>query len=160
MKTLLPFFFCLIFFQILSAQNGKVGINTTAPAAMLHVKDSNVVFTGPAALPPTPGNPAISGAGTRMMWYPAKAAFRSGLVTGTQWDKINTGQYSFSSGYNTIAKGDYSSSFGHTTLSSGAQSTAMGSSTQAIGTNTTSLGSGSIAKGYNSIAIGVSTQSN
>ena len=34
----------------LHAQVGKVGINTSTPAAMLHVKDSSVVFTGPSAI--------------------------------------------------------------------------------------------------------------
>ena len=159
-KAFIIFIISACLLQELVAQTGKVGINTTSPAALLHVKDSSVLFTGPATLPATPGNPPVSGAGSRMLWYPAKAAFRSGLVTGTQWDKINIGQYSFSSGYNTIAKGDYSTGFGHTTLASGSQSTSLGSSTQALGTNTTSLGSGSIAKGFNSTAMGVSTQSN
>src|SRR5688500_8467681 len=108
MKKILIIFIVSACLQNLLAQGGKVGINTTTPAALLHVKDSSVLFTGPVTLPATPGNPPVSGAGSRMLWYPAKAAFRTGLVTGTQWDKINIGQYSFSSGYNTIAKGDYS----------------------------------------------------
>lgn len=73
---------------------GKVGINTSTPLAMLHVADSSVVFTGGASPPQTPGNPPVSGAGVRMMWYPDKAAFRAGLAEGTSWDKVNVGNYS------------------------------------------------------------------
>ena len=71
----------------LQAQIGKVGINTTSPAAMLHVKDSSVVFTGQSALPAMPGAPPVSGSGIRMMWYPAKGAFRGGYALGQQWNK-------------------------------------------------------------------------
>jgi len=66
----------------LQAQVGKVGINTTTPQAMLHVKDSSVLFNGGAVIPGTPGNPPVSGACVRMMWYPDKAAFRTGVVNG------------------------------------------------------------------------------
>ncbi|MEO6131133.1 MAG: hypothetical protein ABIQ02_04750 [Saprospiraceae bacterium] len=41
---------------------GRVGINTTTPAAMLHIKDSSVVFTAASALP---GVPPVSGTGNR-----------------------------------------------------------------------------------------------
>lgn len=51
------------------SQTGKVGINTNTPVAMLHVKDSSVVFTGEVNFS-TPGNPPVSGGGARMMWYP------------------------------------------------------------------------------------------
>lgn len=37
----------------------------------------------------------VEGAGTRMMWYPAKAAFRAGQIglnkDGTQWNNSNVG---------------------------------------------------------------------
>ncbi|MBK7040698.1 MAG: hypothetical protein IPH46_09560 [Bacteroidetes bacterium] len=73
---------------------GRGGIGTTNPSARLHVADSSVVFTGPASLPVIPSMPPLSGAGTRMMWYADKAAFRVGSVSGNQWDKdsIGTGQ--------------------------------------------------------------------
>src|SRR6185503_1604706 len=100
------FFTCCLFFLFGSAYcQGKVGINTTTPAAMLHVKDSSVVFTGINPLPATPGVPPVSGAGTRLMWYPDKGAFRVGGVLGTQWNKDSIGIYSFVSGINSKAKG-------------------------------------------------------
>jgi hypothetical protein len=59
--------------------NGNVGIGTTNPLARLQVADSNVLFTGPASVPlSTTSFPPASGAGSRMMWYPQKAAFRVG----------------------------------------------------------------------------------
>ncbi|MEX1132390.1 MAG: hypothetical protein WEC15_04125, partial [Flavobacteriales bacterium] len=33
----------------------------------------------------------LEGDGTRMMWYPGKAAFRAGTVSGTQWNDTNIG---------------------------------------------------------------------
>ncbi len=151
--------------------NGKVGINTSAPSALLHVADSSVVFTGLSNLPLTPGNPPISGTGTRMMWYPDKAAFRAGNVSGTQWDKINTGSYSmafglqvkasgFSStamGQNTTASGDGSTSMGSGTLASNIASTAMGQNTQALGWASTAMGGVTQALGLNSTAMGHQT---
>jgi len=47
---------------------------------------------------PSPGGatlPAIvEGAGTKLIWYPAKSAFRVGSVTGTKWDDANIATYS------------------------------------------------------------------
>lgn len=50
-------------------------------------------------------NPALSGAGTRMIWYPRKAAFRAGSINGTQWDDANVGSYSVAFGQNNKASG-------------------------------------------------------
>lgn len=47
--------------------------------------DQSILATG------TTGATPVSGAGTRMMWIPSKAAFRAGLVAGTQWDDANIG---------------------------------------------------------------------
>jgi len=35
------------------------------------------------------GTIPATGAGVRLMWYPGKAAFRVGIVSGTQWDDVN-----------------------------------------------------------------------
>ncbi len=148
--------------------NGKVGINTSTPLACLHVADSSVVFTGAAILPASPGNPPISGSGTRMMWYPDKAAFRAGNTTGTQWDKDNTGNYSFASGSGNIssgnsatatgasntASGDYSFASGIGSKATGLVSTAMGSNTTASGPVSTAMGDNTIASGFFSTVMG------
>ena len=109
------------------SQIGKVGINTTTPAAMLHVMDSSVLFsTTLNTLPGMPGNPPVSGAGIRTFWYPDKAAFRTGRVTGAQWDKINTGNYSFAAGHNNTASGAQSFSIGNGNLATGENTIAAG----------------------------------
>jgi hypothetical protein len=108
------------------------------------------------------------GSGTRMMWYPKKAAFRAGYIDGTQWDDANIGNKSFAIGQNTTASGEYSTSMGYATIASGILSTtmgyvttasgshsvAMGDNTTASGDNSTTMGSSSIASGNNSIAMG------
>jgi len=135
-------------------QVGKVGINTTAPAAMLHVKDSSVLFTGMASLPAIPGNTPVSGSGIRMMWYPDKAAFRAGRVTDLSWDKDSIGNYSVGLGYDAKAKGNYSIALGHTSYALGQTATAFGFGTIAGGDFSTAFGYGAEATGNRSIAMG------
>ena len=103
---LLGYFLCVS--VIVYCQPGNVGINTSTPQAMLHVKDSAVLFSGASSLPGSPGNPPASGQGIRMMWYPDKAAFRAGYVSSVNWNKDSIGIYSFATGSNTKAKGNYS----------------------------------------------------
>ena len=110
------------------AQIGKVGINTSAPAAMLHVKDSSVLFSSLyyENMPQYDAPPPFSGAGARMMWYPQRRSLRSGMVTGTQWNQSNTGLYSFATGYNPVANGDVSYAFGKDTIANGYASMVIG----------------------------------
>ena len=149
--------YSIICCSIVYCQN--VGIGTTTPFARLHVADSNVVFTGPASLPGTTTyNPPIQGAGTRMMWYPQKAAFRVGNVDADQWDKNNIGRYSFASGNNNTASGESSSALGgYNTTASGVYSTTIGNSTIASGNSSTALGVHTLASGINSTAMGIYT---
>lgn len=133
---------------------GKVGINTTTPQALLHVKDSSVLFSGLLLPLVTPGNPPANGQGVRMMWYPDKAAFRAGFVTGAEWDKDNIGYYSTALGTNTIASGTTSIAAGYATKSSGYISTAFGNGTTASGDYSTSVGNLTIAKPFASVALG------
>jgi hypothetical protein len=86
------------------------------------------------------GIPA-DGAGTRMMWYPEKAAFRAGHVIGTQWDDANIGIYSFAVGESARASGDHS-------VSMGARNVAAGVSSFAVGEQSTASGAASVAMGY------------
>jgi len=157
MKKIFIFLLLLVSYTTTKAQIGKVGINTTTPLAMLHVKDSSVLFTGAATLPATPGNPPVSGAGTRMMWYPDKAAFRVGQVSSTAWDKDSIGDYSFASGSNTKALGIYSTAMGNGTKASGFKTTAMGDGTTASGNRSTAMGDGTTASGNRSTAMGDGT---
>lgn len=134
-------------------KNGRTGINTHMPVAMLHVKDSSVVFTGPSFIPPG-ANPPISGAGTRMMWYPNKGAFRVGHVDGGAWNKDSTGIYSIAGGYDVRASGANSVSFGLQNIASGQTAVALGTQLRATGFWSTAVGQGNLSSGTASFSSG------
>ena len=133
------------------ASGGNVGINTINPLAKLQVQNGSVLFDGPfvGAIGATP----VSGAGVRMMWIPAKAAFRAGIVIGA-WDDANIGYASFASGNDTKASGVTSSAMGYATIASGVLSFAAGSETSASGQVSTAFGLGTTAQSYNSFVLG------
>ena len=87
------------------------------------------------------GGIPIEGAGTRMMWYPEKASFRSGHVTGTAWDNTNVGYYSFAAGEDVRASGSNSTAFGTRCVASQVSSFS-------IGEQNTASGAASVAMGY------------
>lgn len=87
------------------------------------------------------GGIPVEGAGTRMMWYPEKAAFRAGHTSGTFWDDINIGYYSVAMGENVRASADHSTAFG-------ARCVASQVSSFAIGEQSTASGAASVAMGY------------
>lgn len=137
------------------AQN--VGIGTSTPLARLHVSDSSVLFSSTGDIPAISGNTPISGAGRRMMWYADKAAFRAGYIDFGRWDVSNIGNYSFASGYVTMANGGYSTAMGASTIASGDYSSAFGYQTVAGGNNSTSMGYATNASGAISLATGYVT---
>jgi hypothetical protein len=145
--------------------NGDLGIGVSEPLAGFHVNNTNgAVYTGTFGM----GDIPIEGAGTRMMWYPGKAAFRSGYVSSTQWNDGLIGNYSFASGYNTRATQPYSVAFGFNTqatgegafavgnasISSGDYSFSAGHNPQATGDHSIALGRGALATAESAIAIG------
>lgn len=141
--------------MMLTAPAQNVGIGTIVPSARLHVADSNVVFTAKGfPLPPTPGNPPVSGAGSRMMWYADKAAFRAGGITTTHWDKDQTGDFSFATGFNTRASGEAAFAAGGETNAAGDYSVAMGNLSYSPGLSSIAIGQTSTATGNHSRAIG------
>ncbi|GEM_PF-3271829 len=83
----------------------KVGIGVIAPKMKLHLaQDGGILAEGTfgaasSAVPP-------AGAGTRMLWYPGKAAFRAGVVGGSQWDDANIGPYSVAFGLDNLVSDD------------------------------------------------------
>lgn len=107
------------------------------------------------------GSIPFEGEGTRMMWYPGKAAFRSGGLSAgrsTFWDDDSIGHYSFSHGYNTKATGNYSTAFGWTSKASGTVSSAFGHSTIASGYTSTAFGREIEVSGDYSFGIALSDQ--
>ena len=141
-------------FFLSSTQAQNVGIGTATPLARLHVTDSSVVFSATGTAPAVPGNPPISGNGRRMMWYPDKAAFRVGYAAGTSWDKLQVGNYSFVSGYGSIASGDYSAALGLNNSAIGMGSMAFGFNSFANTDFSTAIGGAIFANGLGSTAIG------
>ncbi len=98
------------------------------------------------------------GAGTRMLWYPGKGAFRAGGVTGTSWDDGNIGQYSFAAGFNTTASGQYSFAAGYNSSALSTGDAAIGYASSASGTSV-SLGNQDTATA-SSVSIGLANASN
>jgi hypothetical protein len=134
--------------------NGSVGIGTTSPVAELQVERTDgVLFKGTFGSGLIP----VEGIGTRLMWYPGKAAFRVGHAAGTHWNDINIGNYSIALGYNTIASANNSTAFGSITIASGVYSTALGVGTRALGLASTTMGINTQAEGAYSTALGAST---
>ncbi|MBS3999186.1 MAG: tail fiber domain-containing protein [Desulfobulbaceae bacterium] len=143
------------------SRSGKVGIGTSSPTALLHIFDSettagDVLFVGNIDWT-TPRNPPTSGAGTRMMWYPDKAAIRAGYVSGNHWDMSNIGMSSVAMGYNTIASDHGATAFGSGTEASGYGSTAFGILTTAPGNVATAFGNNTSSTGIATTATGHST---
>ena len=91
------------------------------------------------------GDIPASGSGSRMMWYPAKAAFRVGSALTTSWDAVNVGVGSFAANLGTIASGQNS-------VALGSSSQAKGPSSFAAGDQNLTTGAGSIAMGINSFS--------
>jgi len=113
---------------------------------------------GPTA--PADSIPA-TGPGTRLMWYPAKAAFRAGRVgvglDGTQWDAANVGDHSVAFGVDTKASGGSATATGSGTTASGKRAMATGNATTASGQNAMAVGWGTTASGRSATAMGYFT---
>jgi hypothetical protein len=128
-------------FAVSSGGTSLFRVNIDGGALFLGVYTGN--STGPLC---TSGGSAVNcipaeGAGTRMMWYPEKAAFRAGYINGTQWDDANIGLYSVAMGQNVRASGDNA-------VALGVRSTAANGSSLAIGEDNTASGYASVALGY------------
>jgi hypothetical protein len=155
MKRLL-LFFLLALTPVLKAQ-AQVGIGIANPTAGLHVADSSVVFSasGPADFK---GTLPVTGEGRRFLWYPGKAAFRSGYVEGANWDNDSIGNLSIAAGYNPIATGTVAVAIGDQVQSKGYASLAMGRLTSASGETSTAMGFQTSASARGATALGVGTK--
>jgi len=135
--------------------DGNVGIGTSSPSADLHVGGVNgIVFEGTAGY----GTIPREGAGTRMMWFPKKSAFRVGRVYGGEWDEEGIGVYSIAMGERATASGAAGLATGSGTTASGSISTAMGDITSASGYCSTAMGFTTTASGGMSTAMGNETK--
>ncbi|MFW5658439.1 MAG: tail fiber domain-containing protein [Bacteroidota bacterium] len=132
-----------------AVMGGRAGIGTVAPRTRLEVAGGFVANDSPGhnQIPAT-------GPGTRMMWYPGKAAFRVGSVDGTQWDDANVGEYSFAAGRNSNANGIASFAFGDSCFASGSYSAAFGLKVNSQGIVSLGYGNDINITGYGSVALG------
>jgi len=123
---------------------------SSLPTTIALRQDGSVVAAGARGVGPIP----TSGAGARMMWYPGKAAFRAGEVTGSAWDDASVGVHSVALGSNVTASGSVSTALGFNSLASGVASTAIGNGTTARETSSVALGNNTLASGVASTAMG------
>ncbi len=143
--------------QMRVTPSGNVGIGDTMPQFKLSLdNDGGIIARGEFGSGNGLSNSGEEGA--RLIWYPRKAAFRAGRVTGTafldEWDDVNIGDHSTATGNSTKANGDNSTAIGNGSIASGESSTAMGNGTTASGDNSTATGNGSTASGESSTALG------
>lgn len=106
------------------------------------------------------GSPQLDDAGnliydSRFFFDKSKAAFRAGLVAGTQWDDANIGFFSAAFGRDAIASNLGSFAFGGTVTASGEESFAGGSETTAIGNYSVALGKRNTSPSYGEITLGL-----
>jgi hypothetical protein len=118
-------------FAVSSGGQGLFRVNVDGGALFGGIYDGDGSGTGIPA----------EGAGTRMMWYPRKAAFRAGGISGTQWDAANIGDYSVAIGQDVRASASNAVAFG-------LRSTAAQQSSFAAGEDNTASGAASVALGY------------
>jgi len=130
-----------------------LGIGTTTPEFKLSLDDDGGILA--KGQYNTGTNLTTTGAGTRMFWYPRKAAFRAGRVTGDDWNNSNIGMYSAGFGYNAYAYGTYSFAGGYNTEAGGNYSTAFGHTSTANGSAAVSIGQENTAGGDGAVALGL-----
>ena len=136
---------------------GKVGIGTATPTAYLHVKGTGAgggSLLAEGLFKEKQDAPPVTGAGTRMMWYSDKAAFRAGEVAGTNWDKDSIGNHSVGLGNDVRAKGVSSTAIGNQNKATGDYSLALGAASVASGTRSVAIGAGNTASSNWSMALG------
>lgn len=97
---------------------------------------------------------SVSGAGTRMFWYPESSAFRAGTVNGAQWDLASIADYSTAFGYNTTASNRSSFAIGEGTSTTGIAAVAMGKNSSASAEAAVAMGENSSASDWCAIAAG------
>jgi hypothetical protein len=160
--------------RIIIKNIGNVSIGNSANNASLAISGNDgLLSTGTFGSVYTP----VQGAGSKMMWYPSKGAFRAGRVSFDQWDTVKIGEYSMALGYNTKSRVrsfssgfecesvDYSFSAGRRSRATptGAypqgNSVSLGDSCHALSYRDVTIGRNNIATGAINILIGFNNTS-
>jgi hypothetical protein len=161
--------------RVVVQSNGNVSLGSTTGISALNLSgDDGFVSSGVFG---SLFNPS-AGSGTRLTWYPSEGSFRAGAVNGTQWDTVNTGQYSMAFGYNTKSRDrsftsgfecesvDYSFSSGRRSRATPVgpypegNSIALGDSCQSLSYRNVTIGRNNIATGAINVLIGYENSSN
>ena len=131
-----------------------VGLGTTTPEFQLTLNgDGGILAKGTfnaGALLTT------ANAGTRLIWYPRKAAFRAGMTWADEWNDVNIGDYSTAYG-TSRAIATWATAGGGSTNRATAQgaTVAGGNANVASGINSfVGSGEGNVASGNSSVIIG------
>ena len=135
-----------------------LGINVASPIAPLHIGDGSGLANDGAILAQgyySEGwtEPNLGG-GTRLLWYPRRAAFRAGYVVSDQWDDANIGNYSFAVGSSNKASSIGTFAAGRSTEATGAYSFTAGGYAKTPGYYSFAAGYMTKADSYADIALG------
>lgn len=158
----------LVTLNLANAQQRGIGLGTINVA---HHLDATFGDSGFVALGNFGSGPVINlnPAGTRLLWYPRKAAFRAGFAQGDQWSNNRIGDYSAAFGYNNVANsiGAFASGVGSTAgyasvaigqvVQASSSAAAFGGNTRALGNFTLAANSGTTASADASTALGWNT---
>lgn len=141
---------------------GNVGIGTEPNAnGRLHVNvggNSSLGFlvTG---YPSSNGAVPDLGYGTRMMFFPGKAAFRAGAASSVGWNDANVGRYSVAMGWQPEATEYGTVALGNLARARGFKSTAIGDALYAEGDYSLALGRRNRAQSFAECVVGQSATS-
>jgi hypothetical protein len=136
--------------------NTNIGLGTISPIEKFHLSGGNLLVQGSLATSPTL---SVSGAGTRMFFYPKKGAFRAGGVNSGDWNDVNIGNYSTAFGLDAAAIGTNSFAVGPYANAEGVNSFSLGLGAWTTGLNSFAIGNSTWAEGEKSLAIGASAHS-
>lgn len=147
----------------ISSHSVAIGTSSPEPSAKLHVHTNNVM-NEPSGLLITGSdtNQAIFpslGAGSRLMFYPCRSAFRAGHVDSARWDGFAVGHYSGAIGKDVTASGYYSTAFGRGGVASGSGAFTAGNLSVASGISSVALNDQTIASARASFAANKLTES-
>lgn len=140
--------------NVTGAQDNGMG-NLTPRSNLRFNVDGGFFASGTQATGAVP----TTGAGSRLMWYPGKWAFRAGKVDSfgsTYWDESNIGTGSIGLGENVRASGNNSFAANLATTASGDESVALGNNGTASGDRTFAFNG--TATGVGAVAIGSGAQ--
>ena len=136
------------------AQTPAAEVKNSANATLMRLNtDGGFVVRGVFGT----GTVPATGQGARLMWHPAKAAFRAGYAFDTQWDEASIGNYSVALSFETGASGFAATALGARTMAPGYAATALGNATTASGNNAMAMGGGTTASGNFATAMGSGT---